>query len=71
MTIELTKEDKAAIVNQHLKDLAYTEYNLELNLIEINASTTPNQDNLDSVNNQLQDINKRKAALQAELDSLS
>ena len=71
MTIELNKEEKVVIVNQHLKDLAYSAYNLELSLIEVNASSNPNQDNIDSLNSQMQDINNRKLALQSELDLLN
>ena len=34
MTIELTPEEKKSIVEQHLKNTAYAEYNVDLNSFE-------------------------------------
>jgi hypothetical protein len=71
MTIELSAEDKITIVEQHLKNVLYSEYNAQLALIEANALSTPNQASVDSANAQLRDVTAQKAALQAELDSLT
>jgi hypothetical protein len=71
MTIELTIQEKTDIINQHLKNLAYTEYNLNISLVEANAASQPNQDTVSSINQQLSNINAQKSALQSELDSLS
>lgn len=71
MTIELTVEEKTGIVLQHLKNVAYAEYNAVLSLAEAQAVTNPNTENITSLTNQLSDITAQKQALQEELDSLS
>ena len=71
MTIELTIEEKVAIVMQHLKTVAYAEYNAILSLAEAKAVANPNTENITSLTNQLEDITAQKEALQEELDSLS
>lgn len=67
--MELTPEDKIAIAEQHLKSVLYTEYNNSLSLIEAQASTNPNQTNIDNLNNQSKDIAAQKAALKKEIDA--
>ena len=71
MTIELSAEDKITIVEQHLKNVLYSEYNAQLSLIEAQALSTPNQSTIDSANAQLRDVIAQKAALQTEIDSLT
>jgi hypothetical protein len=39
MTYELTNEDKAGIINQNLKTLSYSKFNLELSKIEENSKS--------------------------------
>jgi hypothetical protein len=70
MTIELTSEEKIAIVEQHFKNVLYSEYNAQLTLIEAQAVSTPNQANVDATNAQLKDIAAQKSLLQKEIDSL-
>lgn len=71
MTIELSNEEKTAIVNSHIKNLTYNKYNLEISIIEENAKATPNSTNLSSLNAQISEIDDQMAALQAELASLT
>lgn len=71
MTIELTNEEKAGVVEQHLKSLAFNEYNLVLSLEELNAALVPNQTNIDALNAQLDDVRAQKTALQTELGNLT
>lgn len=71
MTIELTAEEKSTIVLQHLKTVAYSEYNALLSLSEAQAVSTPNADTVTSLTNQLADIAAQKQALETELNSLS
>ena len=71
MSVELTNEEKASIVQQHLKSLEFSIYNLNLSLIELNAMTMPNQQDIDNITLQLSDVESKKAALQTELNSLS
>lgn len=71
MTVSLSAEEKKTIVEQHIKTVAYSEYNLSLSLAEANALTEKNQPNIDSLNAQMSDILAQKAVLQAELDSVN
>lgn len=68
---ELTNEEKSVIVLQHLKNIAYSEYNAVLTLAQEQALVVPNQKNIQTLTNQLSDILAQKQVLQDELDSLS
>jgi len=68
---ELTNEEKSVIVLQHLKNIAYVEYNAILNLAQEQALSEPNNKNVQALNNQLSDIASQKQILKDELDSLS
>ena len=68
---ELTNEEKSVIVLQHLKNIAYLEYNPTLTLAQEQALSEPNQKNVQTLTNQLSDIASQKQILQDELDSLS
>ena len=71
MSTLLSNEEKTGIINQHLKNLQYSKFNVELAIIEENAKATPDADTLASVNAQLADIESRIEALEAELDKLA
>jgi hypothetical protein len=71
MTANLSNEEKSLIVLQHLKSIAYLEYNAFLNLAQEQSLSEPNQNNLQTLTNQLSDIASQKQILQDELDSLS
>lgn len=71
MTIELNNQEKIGIVEQHLKNIAFSEYNLTLSLIAEEALTNPSSSNLLSLNGQKADLEAQKSALIAELNSLS
>ena len=71
MTYELTNEEKAAIVSQHIKNLEYGIYNLQVSLIEENAVSVPDSDKVSSLNSQIAEANTKKTALLAELDELT
>jgi hypothetical protein len=71
MTIELTNDQKIAIVNQHLTNQAYAAYNVELSIKEANAATTPNAENIANLNTQVININDQIAVLNAELATLT
>lgn len=68
---ELTNEEKSVIVLQHLKNIAYSEYNAMLTLAQEQALVVPNQKNIQTLTDQLSDILAQKQVLQEELDSLS
>lgn len=71
MTYELTNEEKANVVSQHIKSLEYSIYNIELSIVEENAVATPNTGNLASLNEQLVPLNAKRSALLAELATLT
>ena len=71
MTYELTNEEKAAIVSQHIKNLEYSIYNLQISLVEENAVSSPDADKVSSLNSQISEDNTKKTALLAELDDLT
>jgi hypothetical protein len=68
---DLTNEEKSVIVLQHLKNIAYSEYNAVLSLAQEQAISDPNQKNIQTLTDQLSDILAQKQVLQEELDSLS
>lgn len=70
MTSMLTNEEKAAIVTQHIKNIEYSVYNLELSLIEENSVSLPDTTKVESLNEQLDNLTSQKAALEAELTKL-
>lgn len=70
MTTLLSNEEKAGIINQHLKNLHYNKFNIEMSIVEENAKTTPETEALANLNTQLADLNSRIEALDAELDKL-
>jgi hypothetical protein len=60
--MELTKEEKMAIINQHYKASVENAFDIQLRIIEENASPTPNQDTINALNNNLNiEIAKQKA----------
>ena len=64
MTIELTNDEKIMIVEQHLKNLAYSDYNLMVSLEEAKAVAVPDQTIIDSLTLQLDDTRSKIATLE-------
>ena len=71
MTYELTNQEKIEIINQHIKNLNYSLYNLQISLKEELAIDTPNQDSVSSINQQIADNTSKKSALIAELELIT
>lgn len=69
--MELSNEEKVAIVTQHIKSISSNIYNLQVSLIAENAITPARQESLDSLNAQLSVENNKLAALESELSSLN
>lgn len=69
--MELSNEEKMAIVTQHIKSIASNIYNLQVSLIAENAVTPARQESLDSLNAQMAVENNKLAALESELSSLN
>lgn len=71
MSTILTNEEKSGIVSQHIKNVEYSLYNLNLSLIEENAVSSPDADKISSLNDQIADLDAQKSALQTELANLA
>ena len=71
MTSILTNEEKAAIIAQHIKNVEYSLYNLELSVIEENSVASPDAEKISSLNEQLDDLTAQKTALNSEFSSLT
>jgi hypothetical protein len=71
MTYELTNEDKAGVINQHLKTLSYNKFNLELSKIEESAKSLPTASVLTDLTSQILEVNTKIDALLAELDKVN
>jgi hypothetical protein len=72
MTVELTPEEKIAIIDQHLKTVEYSLFNYELDLIEANAVTPVDQAVISSVQSKVTAVTTKKNALlaaKAELEA--
>jgi len=67
----LSNAEKIAVINQHIKNIEYSKYNLEISIIEENAATAPSQETIDSLNDQIADLENKKAALNSEIATLS
>lgn len=63
----LNKDEKAQIISSHLKSLAYSKYNLQIDTLQENSKSSPNADVLTSISNQSAEVDAQIAALTAEL----
>ena len=70
MSTLLSNEEKAGIINQHLRNLHYNKFNLEISIVEETAKATPETAALTNLNTQIADFDSRITALEAELDKL-
>ena len=66
----LSVEDKSHIIRQFIRNLAYSRYNIEVSLIAESAVSNPNQNNIDSFTIQLEEIDEKISALEAELTTI-
>ena len=71
MTSILTNEEKTTIVTQHIKNVEYSIYNLELSVIEENSVSSPDAAKISSLSDQVNQLVAQKTALTAELTTLS
>ena len=71
MTIELTNEEKLGIVEQHIKSIDYGIYGIQLDLIELNATSAPDASQVTNLGTRLTALNAKRAALVTEKNSLT
>jgi hypothetical protein len=70
MTYELANQEKINMVNQHIKNLSYTKYDLELSKLEALAVNTVEQVASMSYQDQIDDITAKILKLEEILDTL-
>jgi hypothetical protein len=71
MTYELTNAEKISIIDQHLKNLEYNRYNLEISVLELTSGTNPKQESITDIQAQIDSIVAQQTALNAEIASLT
>lgn len=70
MSYELSKEEKIAIIDQHLKSLEYNKYNLRISLLELSSGIPAKKESIEDLQNQITSINSKQKVLINELESL-
>ena len=70
MTVLLSNEEKTGIINQHLRNLHYSKFNIEISLVQENARVQKETETIVSLNAELADVETRITALEEELDKL-
>ena len=67
----LTDIEKKNIADQHLKNLKLNEYNLQSSVLEEEATENPVQVKIDNLNIELEDIERKIAAIEATIALLN
>jgi predicted nucleic acid-binding Zn-ribbon protein len=71
MTTQLTKDEKSQIINNHIKSLLYTKYNLDIDILQENAKSAPVASSIAAFEDQIEDIEGQISALNAELTAVN
>lgn len=71
MTTILTNQNKIAIIESHMTNIAQNKYNSELALIEENARLNKEESVIAKLQQTVSDSESQIAALQAEKDKLN
>jgi hypothetical protein len=66
----LSNSDKVLIVDQKIKNLDYQKYGTQLDIALENASSTPDQENLNTLNAKMTDIDAKLSLLNEEKNTL-
>lgn len=71
MTTTLTNEEKLTIINQHLRSIDYALYGFSLDLLEANAVSPVDAENVSLIEDRISSLNSKRSALEAEAESLA
>jgi hypothetical protein len=71
MTSILTNEEKIAIIDQHIRGLDYSIYGAQLDKIEAEAVSLVDTDLIASLDEKLENLNDKRAALVSEKSVLA
>jgi hypothetical protein len=63
----LSKADKLTLLNSKIRSVNYSKYGLELDLIQENAKSSPNQEEISRLEDIVEDSDRQLAALNEEL----
>jgi len=63
----LTKQDKLQLINSHKRSIEYSKYGLELDIIQENAKSNTNQEEINRLTDLIEDADNQLTALNAEL----
>lgn len=71
MATTLTAQEKTSLVNQAIKSVDYSVYSTELELIQLNAVSGSDPDQITANEEKLTKLNTKRAALVVELESIT
>jgi hypothetical protein len=71
MSIELSKEEKIQIIYSHQRNLEYSKYSLEIDILQENAKTAPSEAAVASLQLLITEVSSQLSALDAELATVS
>jgi len=63
----LAKADKLTLLNSKIRSINYSKYGLELDLLQENAKSSPNQEEIPRLEDIIEDSDRQLAALNEEL----
>lgn len=69
--IDITKEDKLNLIASRIRGVKISKYSAELNIIEQNATDTPEATIVESSNKIIDTADAQIAALQAQYDAVN
>jgi hypothetical protein len=68
MTYALTKEEKLAVIETHMKNVLFNKYNAELSLLQEQAVSSPKAQNIQATSDTIAQSDAQLIALQQEHD---
>jgi len=71
MTTTLSNIEKKSIVDQAIRQIDYSIYSLEIDVLQAEAVSPIDEDLVTSCNDRITKLNAKRAALVAELDTLT
>ncbi len=69
--MELTNEEKIAILNQHIKNIVVNKYNIHVAIVAEEAANPVDQNKINALNNQMSAEQSKYDALMVEYSSLA
>ena len=71
ITTSLSNSDKLNILNQHLRNIEFAIYGMELDILVENAATTPSPDTLEAITGRLNSLVSKREVLLEEAEPLT